>query len=399
VKFHRTLLIATILFLIYPSYAALQQESEKLSLPKAAEQGDASAQFQLGLKYLYGNGVSQDYAHGEEDYSSGSFKIRTQEMARVEIQHDFQLSTPRFVAKEWIVHVSKAPTYEGQQRTTTSAHIQGAPAQTKFAAAYEDSVLKRPIFSARVAVVQTNQRHSIHVKTIYRTTPIHRRLVPGRSAIKIRPLSRQEQKWYTATTGVLDYKSAAMRKWIKKAGLIRKPDENELGFAYRVLVYMKKTFRWVDVKEFDPGHRASKVCQAMRGDCAKLCLVYSSVLRANRIPTRIIGVRWIPSGMGHIMTEFYTKSIGWIPVDVLVDKKGEDHYSGKGLSEGFGSTNGDYFVHYIDDGYRLKTFNGMVDILGLHSVVWYARGGGSYDDLKISEKWTVSSPVGGELLN
>jgi len=65
VKFHRTLLVTIILFLTYPSYAMAQQENHKLPPQKAAEQGDVSAQFQLGLKYLYGDGVSQDYAEAE----------------------------------------------------------------------------------------------------------------------------------------------------------------------------------------------------------------------------------------------------------------------------------------------------------------------------------------------
>jgi TonB family protein len=80
VKFHRTFLFVTVLLLTYPSHVASQQEKQEQPIPiggrsgspssaedlkrlrEYAEQGNANEQFNLGMMYLQGNGVTQDYA-------------------------------------------------------------------------------------------------------------------------------------------------------------------------------------------------------------------------------------------------------------------------------------------------------------------------------------------------
>ena len=53
-------------WLIFPSYAAYAQaitEANQASIKvMAAERGDVDAQLELGLEYLHGDGVSQDYS-------------------------------------------------------------------------------------------------------------------------------------------------------------------------------------------------------------------------------------------------------------------------------------------------------------------------------------------------
>jgi len=318
------------------------------------------------------------------NYSKGSFRIQITKQKRVRVQHDFRLFAPHFQATEWIAHVSQAPSYLAQQRTTTVAHLLGKQGLFRLSSDHESSALRRPIQSIRFTREQLSSSNSFHIQSVYESTLQRRELIRGSHTGKICRLTDREQKWYLTNTKSLDFTTKEMSAWIKNAELIRKPGENELGFAYRVLVYMKQHFHWIDVREFDPGNQASKVCAAMRGDCAKLSLVYSSILRANHIPTRILGIRWTPSGTGHIMTEFYVPSVGWVPVDVLVDKKDENHFATVGKSSGFGSTTGEYFVHYIDDGYKLTTFDGMAEIYGLHSVAWYAKGYGSFHAYPVS---------------
>jgi len=67
-KFHKTVLFATILLFIYPNHAASQQDRQEAPtiIRRAAEQGVATAQFNLGMKYLQGDGVPQDYEEAEE---------------------------------------------------------------------------------------------------------------------------------------------------------------------------------------------------------------------------------------------------------------------------------------------------------------------------------------------
>jgi TonB family protein len=78
--FYRTLLFTIILLLIYPTYAASQQERDETHSPiggsggrtrdaeilkqirNDAEQGDTEAQVNLGMMYLQGNGVPPDHA-------------------------------------------------------------------------------------------------------------------------------------------------------------------------------------------------------------------------------------------------------------------------------------------------------------------------------------------------
>ncbi len=62
-----------ILFLIHPNHSAAQQNKREPSaamgtLIKAAEQGDAKSQYELGMMYDHGMGVTQDYAEAVKWY-------------------------------------------------------------------------------------------------------------------------------------------------------------------------------------------------------------------------------------------------------------------------------------------------------------------------------------------
>lgn len=67
-KFPGILLFTTALFLLFPSYILSQQDEQIPSSPvlKAAENGSPVAQFSLGMAYIQGNGVSQNYEEAEK---------------------------------------------------------------------------------------------------------------------------------------------------------------------------------------------------------------------------------------------------------------------------------------------------------------------------------------------
>ena len=321
--------------------------------------------------------------------SNQVFHIESVKARRVQLEHIFQWYAPNFQATEWHIHVSQAPSYVAQSQTRSSAEVETSRLRYVLEPAIELSVLRRSILSLRFPANNAHPSNSFRVRVQYETMVNRRRFVPGPPVDVVTDLTPEERGWYLASTDSLDFDLPEMQSWTARRGLIRKIDESSIAFAHRVLVYMKQHFHWVDVREFDPGHTASRVCNAMRGDCAKLSLVYVALLRANGVPSRILGIRSLPAGNGHIMTEFFEPTVGWVPVDVLVDPDGESYFTTNGRDVGFGLIPHDYFVHYLDDGFRLPAFEGVIDILGLHSVAWDARGEGTFEDLKIAETWRV----------
>lgn len=55
----KTITLLLICFLTFNVFA--NEADELLSITKSAEQGDAPAQYNMGVSYFFGNGVSQDY--------------------------------------------------------------------------------------------------------------------------------------------------------------------------------------------------------------------------------------------------------------------------------------------------------------------------------------------------
>src|SRR5438309_886991 len=84
-----------------------------------------------------------------------------------------------------------------------------------------------------------------------------------------------------------------VQKWVREHDLARRPGENDIDFARRVFVTIKRNLAY----EFKTGmdRRASAVCRAGTTDCGGLSVLFVTILRGNDIPARTLVGRWAQS--------------------------------------------------------------------------------------------------------
>jgi transglutaminase-like putative cysteine protease len=260
---------------------------------------------------------------------------------------------PRVPLAEWIIWAPRLPRLQGQAEVSTKLDPGGKAVE-------EQSVLRRPFTVAHVPVRGRAQQLGMSVQVTYWATLMSRRLVPlaeGEKPPTLAPLPASERKLALIPTSLLDFRSPDFQKWMDEQGLRRKRGEEDLHFARRVFMVLRRTFTY----EFNPAmdRRCSVVCRQGKSDCRGLSLLFVAVLRANGVPSRVLVGRWAKSAeqgqrfaganyhQEHTMAECYAQGIGWVPADVAAGLAAEASALG---SETFGNDPGQFLVLHVDHG-------------------------------------------------
>jgi hypothetical protein len=127
----------------------------------------------------------------------------------------------------------------------------------------------------------------------------------------------------TRATKCIDYNSPVFQEYLREQKLIRAADESNLAFAYRAyrtlcadLTKRVKT----GAPDSASNWQASYQCRGQCGGCGNCSMQFVAILRANRVPARMVVGRWAKNqdgdyGQWHVKTDFYDPAVGWIPVD------------------------------------------------------------------------------------
>jgi len=121
-------------------------------------------------------------------------------------------------------------------------------------------------------------------------------------------------------------------------------------------------------------------------------MLYVAILRANGIPARTLWGRWAKTqegdyGQFHVKSEFFDKTIGWVPVDVTgaMTSKNTDK------DDFFGRDEGDFITMHVDTDLNFNSIHfGKKDLGWRQGAAFWVKGAGTLDGHTFTETWTVN---------
>jgi hypothetical protein len=306
----------------------------------------------------------------------------------------YAIFAPSLQAKEWILFAARAPELPGQRKVSTTLTPNGRNAD-------ELSDLHRPILLGRVAVRGGELEKAITVKVVHKAELVSRKLVPldrDEKPPQVAVLNKTERKAALGSNGIMNFDDTKFQDWLDGNELRKRSNEDDLDFARRVFLKIKKGWTYEYKAQMD--RQATAVCKLGKSDCGGLSALFIATLRANGVPGRLLAGRWalsarpgkklsdIPYYQYHVKSEFFADGIGWVPVDMsgAVGQKGGDEFSH------FGNDRGDFVVFHVDPELVLDSiYFGKEKITWMQSPVYWVTGGGKLDGTKITEDWQVKA--------
>jgi transglutaminase-like putative cysteine protease len=190
----------------------------------------------------------------------------------------------------------------------------------------ESSPLQQQVFLVYLPMEKPKRGSQVVVEAIYDFTPMKRQLKEGKPPQLVPPLAPKERAIYLAGTKEYDFKFAGFDKWMRDQKLIRAKDESDSAFGHRAFESISQSIRYDGKTGIDP---ASRVCADGKGACGGLANVFVAVMRANRIPARVLYGRLLNRSRAtadeiHCSAEFFADGIGWVPVDIPRKLYGQD---------------------------------------------------------------------------
>ncbi len=299
---------------------------------------------------------------------------------RVHDELTFEFAAPKLRAADWDVFVPQLPELSGQVAVSSTLLPGGRKGR-------ELSTLGRPLLSTRVPVQGAKWRQGLTVRVVYEATLFERHLEPRKpespAPAAVTPPGQKERRSALAEGHQFDFSAPAFQAWLDGRSLRRAPEEEEVDFARRVFVEIKRGYQLGKVA--GEAWQASRVCKASKTDDGGLAILFVSALRANGVRARVLSGRWaFRSEAGanaaeepHVKAEFFANGVGWVPVDIgsalRLDKKGD------GLGY-FGKDEADFLTMHIDTDFDFDTTHfGRKTMTWLQSPSFWVSGSGSLD--------------------
>jgi hypothetical protein len=319
-----------------------------------------------------------------------SYSLEVKTVAGVVGTLTYDIAYPDIRASEWVVCASQAPALPGQIKVRTSLNPAGA-------SAHDETDLARGLLMARVPADAQHVCNALSIQTTYEMTLRSRKLRRGSRSPRDANLSPAERAMFLAARGDMDFQTPAFKEWLTSHGLQRRSQEGEISFGRRVFLELKSGMQYDASSSQEL--RASAVCTSGRSDCGGLSVLFTSILRANKIPARTLWGRWAfsaepgktwanrPYFQTHVKAEFFARGVGWVPVDlasgILHDK------SPQGLRF-FGNDPGDFITFHVDPNFVVDThLSGAKPVPHMQCPAWWLKGQGSLKDAKIVQDWQV----------
>ncbi len=297
--------------------------------------------------------------------------------------------TPGITPNQWAFFIPFAPSSSWQSFVGTSLSVDGLPCAQGLTT--ELSPLQRPLLWLRVSVPGHYGRRAVTAHVMYDAVLYSRHLVAGPPATPVPALSGSDFRLNTRASETIDFGAVAFQQWLWGNGLKRLTLERDLDFAFRVYQKIRKLYHY----NYDPAQsrKASLLCQTNATDCGGLSDLFVAALRANSIPSRILGGRMAQSatkpsdyGQCHVRSEFFADGIGWTPVDMSFGVGASD----KNALAFFGNDPGDFLTMYKDLDFVLSPGRlGPKNQIGFQQLSHWIWGDGDLSKSKDNETWQV----------
>ncbi len=310
-----------------------------------------------------------------------SYVLVPKSARRIKARMSFEYNAPRVQADEWTVYITQLPELPGQVNVRTTLFPQGTPAR-------DLSEEARPMFFVRIPSEGPLWSKNIAVRVEYEAILIERKLEPREpgatdpskapAAPTLDPLTRRLE---LLAGHQFDHQSPSFRNWLKDNDLRRVQGENEVDFARKAYLVVRKKLKHYEGAGIE--HLASRVCEAGRSDFAGLTAVYVSALRANGIPARALCGRMVihegkptKNSWPHAKVEFFAQGIGWVPVNMAGALRSGRPVDGL---EFFGNDSAEFLTTHIDTDLVIDTYFGQKVVELLPDAMPWVIGSGTFD--------------------
>lgn len=251
---------------------------------------------------------------------------------------------------------------------------------------HEPGGIHQPLLVIKYPAYQGEQ--SGRFLATYDLSMSNRKLVAGKPAISVRPLSDEVRAWSLRSNKFTNFDEPHFQTWIKEHDLVRSSGERDVKFAYRALGILGKLLKYGTAGPQD----ACSVISQGGSECGGLSNTYVAVLRANGIPARLIPGRWLGKAKPemdstgaldfdrttiHCKSEFYATGIGWVPVMAVPT-------GGASTESSFGIDNGDFLALSFDD-FEYPYGGGSGNFAKFYGA---SAGNGSWNGFKVIDRLT-----------
>ncbi|MCA9271134.1 MAG: transglutaminase domain-containing protein [Planctomycetales bacterium] len=312
---------------------------------------------------------------------------------RVAAELEYIVTLPEARVQEWVFFAPQLALHPAQRGLSTRMTPAGEPFMT-----LDD--FPQPALRGRLAMKTPAEPSKLSVTVQYEAELFSRRLVPRdlrRSYAEVPALDEAQREAALAATRLCEHASPDFKRWVEQNGLRRREAEDEIAYARRVFRFVRDGFRY-DLKP-TMDRRLTSVCRAQQSDCGGLSLLFTGVLRSEGIPARLLVGRWAKSSepgqrigevdydQQHVKAEFFAAGVGWTPVDCAQAVAYDRTPAGMLY---FGADRGDFLVMHLDYDLTFDTVHfGEQSVAWVQNVPWWARGGGNFNNMQVSQKWTV----------
>ncbi len=261
-----------------------------------------------------------------------------------------EAQTPNLTVRVWGLGIGLPPTSGGQELDGWQIGVNGCPA---------DCYIKTDPYSSDRYILASSQSQNAWqtnhylCECRYQIKRYKRDLEPGTPGQPVASLNREEQNCYTRSGIDVKWDTPEFREWLKETRLIAIAGESDMDLAYRAIEWIANHMKgdWIPGTSDDPLETARRGW----GHCGPISNLFIAICRANGIPARTAGGRFLSENppldwqeykdplQDHCKTEFYAKGIGWIPCDPALSLGSKDitpyfgHDNGRFVTMNFGA--------------------------------------------------------------
>ncbi|KAF2076662.1 hypothetical protein CYY_002032 [Polysphondylium violaceum] len=323
----------------------------------------------------------------------GSFSLVQKPTKRVKAELATTFSYPNANIKKWVM-ILPAPPSPTQTQTILSARydLYDCRGVNMIAQGTMINTHAHYIFRAVAENPPPDATKTVISKCIIEAQLSSIKLTKGPAQAPVAPLPDHVKRYHMLETPKMNYKDPVFKEWLNTHHLhpMLLSDgsyEPILCYAYRVFMFIKVHFNYI--YPVDDGRKATDSILTRSTDCGGFSILFSSVMRAHGIPSKLMFGHWAQSGIQyHVKGEFYVNGLGWVPFDMAAGV-GDNH---EPFTYNFGQDTGEFITLHFDDDIKdihttIHNTNQRID-WGQLPCFWI-HGEGPFTNLKFESDWKV----------